>query len=274
MDSQIVQIAFVVQFAVVSAVLLSALIRAQRSRPAPADGSLAGLAGAQLRLRRPVRGRPATGSMSAVVTETDEAELAALRAERAALQGQIDRIRAAQAEEELSFRARRREALLELYDHRQRSTELSKELPPLEDLACRLRAEVEHLEHRRTALLAEVSASGRTSVVLRERAANVRREIASLRIDRDRLGQRLHRDGERLRDLARRRAVLQAESEELMALLDLLQRLADQPESLTHLSDGELRGSTTPERRPGTPTDRLAASPSPSYDRLQRRAVR
>jgi hypothetical protein len=92
------------------------------------------------------------------------------------------------------------------------------------------------------ALADEVDASIRTSTVLRDRTVAAHRDLASLRFDRERVARRIRSSGQRLLDLERRRSVLRAETEELEALLELLQRLADQPGSLTFLSDGELRG--------------------------------
>jgi len=242
--SGILQATFIAQSAFVTVFLLLALIRAGRSRSERATTratTVARQVGPHL-----VAKVDAPASLHGVNVEVDvELEaLASLEAERQRLTAALSNLRAAHIEEEASFRARRREALLELHEHRRLTAELVAVEPDLPHRVADLRLEVEHLEDRRGALGSEVRASVRTSAALRDRAAHVQREIASLRLDRDRLGQRLHTDSERLRDLAHRRTVLEAESSELTALLEMLQQLADQPQSLTYLSDGEFRSES------------------------------
>jgi len=175
--------------------------------------------------------------------------LVRLDEERARLTRGIEALRAAHAEEEQSFRARRRDVMLELHEHRRILSQLSDEKPQLQERVERLRAEVEHLEHRRSSLTDEIDASIRTSTALRDRAVLAKREIATLRLDRERVERRIRSNGQRLRDLAQRGDVLRAETAELSALLDLLQQLADQPTTLTFLSDGSLREDATGRRR-------------------------
>jgi hypothetical protein len=243
MRSGLVQTTFVVQLVAVTVFFLLAAARSRRLGrahfPAPS---------------RPV---PASGPEQTIGPDT--AALERLEQECARLTQSLDLLRAAHAEEEAGLRVRRRAALLEMHEHRRITAELRAEEPKLQGRVQELRAEVEHLEHRRTALAAEISASTRTSVALRDRAVLAQRELASLRLDRERVGRRIRSDGQRLRDLARRRSVLRAETEELAALLELLQRLADQPTTLTFLSDGELR--TGPTRRPGAVSGTVAGVP-------------
>jgi outer membrane murein-binding lipoprotein Lpp len=237
MRPDIIQVTFVVQLALITVYLLLALVRAQRLRrdaTPPSDHSPQPVG---LQWSSPEGVTRVTNG----VGDNDIAEARALKADCDRLARSLEKMRAEHAAEEEHFRARRREALLEMHEHRRITAELGEIEPKLQERVDGLRAQVEHLEHRRVALAAEVSASLRTSAALRDRAILAQRELASLRLDRERVGRRIRSDGQRLRDLARRRAVLRAETEELAALLELLQKLADQPRTLTFLSDGELR---------------------------------
>ena len=239
------QILLVGQVVLVTLFLLAALVRARRQRQAPLPS-----AEASDSAHAPVRGgillpppSRAAQSPTGDATVAPGGAVGELEAELARLAGDLAQLRAAHAEEEAHFRMRRREALLEMQDYRRITSGLSAEEPQLRSRVEQLRADLGHLEHRRSALAAEIAASVETSKVLRDRTLLAQRELASLCLDRERVARRIRSDGERLRDLARRRAVLRAETQELNALLEMLQRLADQPESLTALTDGEVRSS-------------------------------
>jgi predicted nucleic acid-binding Zn-ribbon protein len=222
---------FVVQLALVTAFFLLAAVRTRRIRRSGVS-----------EVTPTVMPRRARSDGPSVPDEPEEARLERLAEERERLTRDLERLRAAHADEEASFRTRRREALLEMQEYRRISAALGAELPGLQDRMKELRAEVEHLEHRRSALADEIVASAQTSSALRDRTALAQRELASLHVDRERVARRIRSDGQRLRDLSQRRELVRAENEELSALLDLLQQLSGQPGTLTSLSDGELRG--------------------------------
>jgi hypothetical protein len=233
----VVQTTFVVQLLFVTGFFLLAALRTRRTRrsavleptPIPTPTPTRAPRGAR------IDGPP-------VAAEPEEARLERLTEECARLTRDLELLRAAHADEEVSLRTRRREALMEMQEHRRVSATLGAEEPHLQGRVKELRAEVEHLEHRRSALADEIAASAQTSSALRDRTALAQRELASLHLDRERVGRRIRSDGQRLRDLSLRRDLVRAETEELAALLDLLQQLSGQPETLTSLSDGELRG--------------------------------
>lgn len=150
-------------------------------------------------------------------------------------------LRRTRAEAEASFSARRRTALLELREHQRRTADLAAQERDLEEHVSELRTEVRHFERRHVALTAEIRAALESSALLRDRSATARRELEAMQTDRVRIHARVVEDTERLRDLTRRRSLLRAETEELSALLELLQQLAGAPVTLTGLSDGELR---------------------------------
>jgi len=231
----VVQTTFVVQLLFVTGFFLLAALRTRRTRrSAVLEPTPTPIPTRATRAAR-IDGPP-------VATEPEEARLERLVEECARLTRELELQRAAHADEEVSFRTRRREALMEMQEHRRVSAALAAEEPQLQGRVKELRAEVEHLEHRRSALTDEIAASAQTSSALRDRTALAQRELASLHLDRQRVGRRIRSDGQRLRDLSLRRDLVRAETEELAALLDLLQQLSGQPETLTSLSDGELRG--------------------------------
>jgi len=264
-----VHVALVAQSVIVTLFLLSAMLRTRRLRQQ--QGPSSSVQGRARSGSRPIHdGHPPVAPAAAPISSVDVASLeenaARLTAECERLTRQLDLIRVAHAEEEADFRARRRAALLEMLEYRRVAAELGAEEPHLRDRVAPLSADVDHLEHRRTALAAEIDASTRTSTAVRERAAFAKRELASLRRDRERVERRIRSGIQRLQDLARRRELLRAETEELTALLDLLQQLADQPRSLTRLSDGELRDGSIPVAPvDGASYDLAAEEPAPSF---------
>lgn len=247
MDGSFGQMLLVGQVVLVTLFLLSASVRARRQLRSPrANSAEAGtpITAERTPERRGSLSRPTPRAARSDARDEEAAlssSIGAHKEELASLAHALAQLRAAHAEEESHFRMRRREALLEMQDHRRITAGLCAEEPQLRSRVEQLRSDLEHLEHRRTALAAEIAASVETSKALRDRTLLAQRELASVRLDRERVGRRIRSDGERLRDLARRRAVLRAETQELNALLEMLQRLADQPESLTLLTDGELR---------------------------------
>jgi hypothetical protein len=263
-----VHVVFIAQSVLVTLFLLSAMLRTSRLRRQQGSSSPA-----HSRARsgsRPIPdGHPSTAPAAAPSSPVDVASLeedaARLTAECERLARQLDLLRIAHADEEADFRARRRAALLEMLEFRQVAAELGAEEPHLRDRVARLNADVDHLGQRRTALAAEIDASTRTSTALRERNAFAKHELASLRSDRERVERRIRGGVQRLQDFARRRELLRAETEELSALLDLLQQLADQPRSLTRLSDGELRDRSIPAAQVVDTSYDLAAEPAPSF---------
>jgi chaperonin cofactor prefoldin len=227
------QVVLLLQLTIVSVVFLRALQRsALLSREIPRPQ-------APRRSGRPTRLSPSEVADRAAMAE----ELAALDAQRVAIATDLDRLRAAHTKEEAAFRARRREVMLDLHEQRRVCNELRAVEPELRSRVDALRADVEHLQRRRPALAAELRASVRSSRLLQGRLETARSELEALRRDRDRIHERLDEDKERLRDLARRRAVLRAETEELAALARTLQPAAGGPHLLARLTDGELRES-------------------------------
>ena len=243
MDPGAVQATFVGQLLLVSVFFLSALLRAHRARTrSPAAHSSESERRASVRRRTSAGERSVTtGSEALAGPHLDEARSAALAEECERLAVKLAGLRAAHAQEEAEFRARRRAALLEMLEHRRVSADLCAEEPQLREHVQRLREEVEHLEHRRVQLASEVEASLEKSAALRVRVVHAKQELATRRLDRERLERRLQSEAEQLRDLAHRRALARAETEELSALLASLQVLTDQTGTLTALSDGELR---------------------------------
>jgi hypothetical protein len=230
----VVQTTFVVQLLLVTGFFLLAALRTRRTRRSAVPETTPTPTPTPTRATRApgIEGPP-------VAAEPEEARLERLARECARLTRDLELLRAAHADEEADSRTRRREALLEMQDHRRVSAALGAEEPRLQDRVRELRAEVEHLEHRRSALADEITASAQTSSALRDRTVLAQRELASLHLDRERVGRRIRSDGQRLRDLSLRRELVRAETEELAALLDLLQQLSGQPATLTSVSDGE-----------------------------------
>jgi len=224
MDSGVLQVILVTQLTLVSLFFLRALRRSAQ-------------------LSRPVATPQATPKPRSDADDRSVGaeELARLEAERDGLLSTLERLRAVQTKEEDAFRARRREVLLDLHEHRRVSNELSAIEPELRSRVDSLRTEVEHLERRLPELAAEVRASTRSSIALRGRVAAARLELEGLRRDHDRVRERLGADKERLGDLARRRALLRAETEELAALARSLQRVTGGTRLLSQVTDGELR---------------------------------
>jgi len=235
----VVQVTFLVQLVLVSAFFLVAALRVRRSRTLPRSEPLDGPGHQQRASWSGSHGGPAR-RIEADATQPED-ELALLDTERDRLVGELERLRAAHAQEESLFRERRREVLLEMHEHRRIAADLCAEEPHLQEHVRSLRAEVDHLEHRRVSLAAEVEASIEKSSALRQRIVLAQRELAARRLDRERVERRIRSEAERLRDLAQRRNLLRAETAELAALLDLLQQLSGQSGTLTFLSDGELR---------------------------------
>jgi chromosome segregation ATPase len=238
------QVVFLVQLVLVSLVLVRAVLRTRTMRPTrrrtvPRTGE-----GRSVRSRRPAD-RPVQDEQSELLED-----VARLVAERDRLEQKLAQLHDQQTREEASFRERERAALLALNAYRRATRELVAAEPLLSERIDVLRVEVAHLEQRRDALREEVAASTKASLALRERIAHGRPELDVLRRERDQLRRRLIGDGQRLRDLAHRRALLRAETEELAAELELLQQLVDQPLTLVRLSDGELRAEAT-RREPG-----------------------
>jgi hypothetical protein len=264
-----VHVVFVAQSVIVTLFLLSAMLRTSRLRQQ--RGSSSSVHGRARSGSRTIQnGHPPVAPAAAPSSSVDVASLeegaARLTAECERLTRELDLLRVAHAEEVADFRARRRTALLEMLEYRRVAAELGAEEPHLRDRVARLNADVDHLERRRTPLAAEIDASIRTSTALREQTAFTRRELASLRRDRERVERRIRSEGQRLQDFARRRELLRAETEELAALLYLLQQLADQPRSLTRLSDGELRNRSIPAAPVVNASYDLAAEePAPSF---------
>lgn len=190
-----------------------------------------------LRLRRNALARTTAHPATSAAHERTEPDGEAVQ--RAAVE--LAALRRTQAEAEASFSARRRTALLELREHQRRTADLAAQERDLEEHVSELRTEVRHFEQRHVALTAEIRAALESSALLRDRSATARRELEATQADRVRIHARVVEDTERLRDLMRRRSLLRAETEELSALLELLQQLAGAPVTLTGLSDGELR---------------------------------
>lgn len=238
--SEFIQVALAVQVAFVSVLLLHALRRSvaqSRSRTSPAPTS------SRRRPSNPARTAD-VADRSAAHGSTEAGELADLEMQRSRLLSDLERLRAANTREEADFRARRREVTLELHERRRISTELATAEPQLRDRVAALRTEVEHLERRRPELSAEIDASNRSSNVLRERVVIARRELEELHKDRERVGTRLETELQRLRDLACRRELLLAETEELAMLARHLQGVDGRTHLLSQVTDGDLRDRT------------------------------
>jgi chromosome segregation ATPase len=242
--TELLQVVLVVQLSLVSLLFLSALRRSARQHPTR-----------PLPLERPAH-RP-----RAEEPATDTETLEQLEEQRAQLLAELARIRSDQTKEEVAFRARRREVMLELHEDRRIANELNAAEPELRNRVESLRAEVEHLERRRPELAAEIQASTRSSTLLRGRIADARRELDEMRRDRDRLCERLEADKQRLSDLAKRRALLHAETEELAALARSLQPAAGVRRLLSQVTDGELRDAAELQRRTLRSSRRLLVSP-------------
>jgi antitoxin component HigA of HigAB toxin-antitoxin module len=255
MSGGLLQAAFALQLVLVSGSFLLAWARARSLREADAAQGLGapGLGapglGTSQHASRVVTERALVDVLDHVPQLRQLQQLQHLEQERARLTHELELLRAAHADEESEFRARRRAALLEMQSHRQVTAELSAEEPGLSRRVQALRAEVEHFERRRAALSEEIVASTRTSAALNERASLARQELASIGRDRERVRRRILSDGQQLRDLAHRRALLGAETVEMAALLELYQQLADQPYALTFLSDGDPSSGAVPPGR-------------------------
>jgi chromosome segregation ATPase len=240
----VAQVSFIVQLLLVSTFFLLAVLRV-RSPGTPARPARPRVDRHPLRAARRAARRDRDASTDAGVRRSEE-ELALLAEERDRIARELELLRAEHAQEESHFRRRRREVLLEMHEYRRITTGLRAEEPHLQEHVQSLRAEVDHLEHRCVSLAAEVDASIAKSAALHERIGTSKRLLDSRHLDRERVERRIGIETAFLRDLARRRAVLRAETDELMALLDLLQQLSGQPATLTSLSDGGLRAAPTP----------------------------
>jgi len=222
-----IQLMFLLQVAFVGVLFLHAAARARagarRVHSAPPTPVSTPATRSAQSLRRNDRSEKAAGDGEAGLW----ADIEALQARYDELTSLLAHQRAVQEREDAAFRMRRREIALKIREHRRIADELAAVLPELEQKVQRLRAESEHLQRRRGALAAEVKASAYVSGSLRQRSTSVRREIAELQLRRDRLRLQLIERSDELRDLARRRAVIEAETGELDALLTLLQQLAD-----------------------------------------------
>jgi len=228
---------FVAQFTVVCIVLLRAFVRAGQRRDQPGAPALATLPGDHptSRPRTADDGRPATAP-----------ELVELEAERRRLLTDIEQARTTQAREEAEFRARRRAVMVALHRDRQAALELTAAEPALRERVDALRTEVEHLERRHPELTEEIRASIEASTVVRGRLEQARDELAMLHRDRARLCARLDEERARLRDLANRRALLEAETEALTSLARVHQEAVGEPRLLSLVTDGDFRDD--PER--------------------------
>jgi hypothetical protein len=231
----------VVQIAVVSAVLLRALVMAhgqprEPGRPGAPHGDPA------LARSRGPAGMQASPTTAEVARAA--AQLADLEAERSRLMTRLEHERSARSKEEVEFRARRREVALAVHRHRQAALELAAEEPDLREKVLTLRAEVEHLERRRPELADEIRASDLTSRVVHERITLARDELADLQRDHARIRCLLDEELQRLRDLVRRRALLQAETEALVASARAHQDAVDGSPLLSLVTDGELHASS------------------------------
>lgn len=234
----VLDVVFFLQFSLVSLIFLRAFTRSrvpspdrsQRLTPLPA----------------PRRSTPRGGKLD---DEHDDLLAASsalqseLEAQRRQLASEAESARSARTKEEAAFRARRREVVLDLHEHRRVAAELIAAEPALRGRVEALRTELEHLDRRRPELAVEILASTRTSRILHDRVTHASRELDELRKDSERVRERLESDTERLVDLARRRALLRAETEELAALARSLQQATDSPQLLGMVTDGELRGS-------------------------------
>jgi len=241
MDQGAVQVMFLIQVLVITGSLFWAAGRTRRLRRAAR-------ASAGRPRRREHDGAAPTAHTAYAAPTTASATDTPLIALDAALDEERERItrdlallRAAHAEEESEFRARRRAALLEMQEYRRVSAALRPEQMKVEVHVRELQADVEHLEHRRTALADEVAASVERSRALRDRTVLARQELAALHLDRERVTRRIRTSKQQLRDLTHRRELLRAETEELSALLEMLQQLTGQSRTLTALSDSEMR---------------------------------
>ena len=238
--SELIPVALAVQVAFVSVLLLHALRRSvaqSRSKTSPAPTS------SRRRPSKPARTTD-VADRSAAHASTEAEELADLEMQRSRLLSDLERLRAAHTREEADFRARRREVTLELHERRRISTELATAEPQLRDRVAALRTEVEHLERRQPELSAEIDASKRSSNVLRERVMIARHGLEELHKDRERVGTRLETELQRLRDLACRRELLLAETEELAMLARHLQGVDARTHLLSQVTDGDLRDRT------------------------------
>jgi len=237
MDSGTLQLALVLQTTFVAMLFLSALRRSARLTREPADPHRSPST-ATRSTARPTSGRrdPSDDADRSVLAD----EVARLEDQRAALLADIDRIRVAQVKEETEFRARRREVLLDLHERRRVATELAAIEPDLLIRIAALRAEVEHLERRLPELADEIRATTASSLVLRERIVTARHALAGLRREQEWARRRLRADGRRLRDLAHRRALLEAETEELATFARALEQVTGDTGLLTRITDGEL----------------------------------
>jgi len=263
MDSGTLEIVLAIQTTFVTLLFLRALRRSARLSRESA-GRHRSPSTAPRSSARPTspRRRPSDGEDRSAL----EDEVTRLEEQRAALLAALDRIRAAQVKEEAEFRARRTEVLLDLHERRRVANELAGIEPDLYSRIASLRAEVEHLERRRPELAAEIRASTASSLVLRGRLATARHELAGLRRDRERVRQRLHTEGRRLRDLAHRRALLEAETEELATLARTLERATGGTGLLSRLTDGELRDRSAQQLDDRTHIRDAARRHDPSVD--------
>ncbi len=237
---------FIMTLALVSVFLLHALARADRLR----------------RTREPgPSGAPARGELRGHSTEQPQAEhrrhetehegprsldgLAELEAERSRIAAALEIERAARTREEAEFRARRREVMLALHRDRRESMTLHASESALRERVASLRTEVDHLERRLPELKAQLRASTEASTLLDERLTQARRDLHGLRLEHQRVCSRLDAEIERLGDLRRRRALLEAETEELTTLARMHEEATEEPRLLALITDGELRRSAT-----------------------------
>lgn len=239
----VLDVVFVVQFLLVSLIFLRAFTRSRVPGPDRSQRLTPLLAPPRSTPRRstPRGGKHDDGNDDLLAAAS--ALQSELEAQRRQLASEAESARSARTNEEAAFRARRREVLLDLHEHRRVANELKAAEPALRGRIEALRTELEHLDRRRPELTVEIHASTRTSRILRERVMHANRELTELRKDSERVRERLEADTERLVDLARRRALLRAETEELAALARTLQEATDTPQLLGMVTDGELRGS-------------------------------
>jgi len=236
-DEGLLRLALIVQFTLVALWLLRALLQTRTMRPSGRTSTGRTVPAGVARRWSPADRRAHDEHLEA---------LASLVAERERLERRLALMRDEHAREEAIHRERQRAELHDLIAHRRARMELTAAEPELVARIDDLRSEVAHLARRRDALRAEVAASIKSSQALRERIVRGRPELETLRREHERLRRSLASDRDRLRDLAQRRGVLRAESDALAAELDLLQRLVDEPLTLTRLSDGHLRHDPAP----------------------------
>jgi len=183
-----------------------------------------------------------------------------LYAARRRLQQELDDDRAAHAAALATFTTQRRELLKDLHVLRRDCSDRSSEASELTVRVEGLTNEVQHLEHRRDSLVAELEASTTSSRVLAKRATIARQRLAALKLEHERFVMRRRREAARLEDLGRRRALLEAENAELTSLLEVLQQLTGEPATLTRISDVGA-GTVPPSSDQPASTDSAARRP-------------